>query len=290
MKVSKRDILLLVILLGILAVVCSYFLVFQPTMEKADALEQENSELQARINDLSSKMENKESYIAETESMNREMDLVFKEFPVDVKEEDSILLAINQELIAPMLISSISISACEPVVLQGEEEDVDHTYEIDEIEEYEAQEGISDEVTASDADASGNAIGNENMPSVLMSRNVTINYLVSYDGLKRGIKNISVQDNRMSIDNLTVSYDESTGLLTGTTSVDMYCIPGQEGKEYVTPNFSSVLLGTDNLFGSIEIYGERGLEDIVNNDESEDSEENAEDADEDTEDAGTEED
>ncbi len=272
MKVSKRDILLLVGFLGILAAVCSYFFVFQPTMEKSDALEQENMELQARINDLSSKMQNKDSYIAETESMNREMDAIFKEFPVDVREEDSILLAINQELIAPMLINSISISACEPVVLQGEEEDVEHTYEIDEIEEYEAQEGISDDVSASDADPNGNGVGTENMPSVLMSRNVTINYLVSYEGLKRGIKNISVQDNRMSIDNLTVAYDESTGLLTGTTSIDMYCIPGQEGKEYVVPNFSSVLLGTDNIFGSIELYGERGLDDIENNDADADDE------------------
>ena len=280
MKVSKRDILLLVGFLGILAAVCSYLFVFQPTMEKSDALEQENMELQARINDLSSKMQNKDSYIAETESMNREMDAIFKEFPVDVREEDSILLAINQELIAPMLINSISISACEPVVLQGEEEDVEHTYEIDEIEEYEAQEGISDDVSASDADPNGNGVGTENMPSVLMSRNVTINYLVSYEGLKRGIKNISVQDNRMSIDNLTVAYDESTGLLTGTTSIDMYCIPGQEGKEYVVPNFSSVLLGTDNIFGSIELYGERGLDDIENNDADADDE-----ADEDDEEA-----
>lgn len=279
MKVSKRDILLLVGFLGILAAVCSFFFVFQPTMEKADALEQENTELQARINDLSSKMENKDSYIAETESMNREMDAIFKEFPIDVREEDSILLAISQELISPMLISSISISACEPVVLQNEEEDVDHTYEIDEIEEYEAQEGITDDVTASDADASGNGIGTENMPSVLMSRNVTINYLVSYEGLKRGIKNISVQDNRMSIDNLTVSYDESTGLLTGTTSIDMYCIPGQPDKEYVTPNFSSVLLGTDNIFGSIELYGESSLEDIENNDAAADGDEADEDED-----------
>ena len=277
MKVSKRDILLLVGFIGILAAVCSYFFVFQPTMEKADALEQENVQLQARINDLSSKMENKDSYIAETESMNREMDAIFKEFPIDVREEDSILLAISQELISPMLISSISISACEPVVLQSEEEDVSHTYEIDEIEEYEAQEGISDDVSASAADPSGNGLGTENMPSILMARNVTFNYLVSYEGLKRGIKNISVQDNRMSIDNLTVSYDESTGLLTGTTSVDMYCIPGQPGKEYVVPNFSSVLLGTDNIFGSIELYGERGLEDIENNDTAEDGDEEAED-------------
>ncbi|MDE6847423.1 MAG: hypothetical protein K2J99_16880 [Lachnospiraceae bacterium] len=277
MKVSKRDILLLVGLLGILAVVCSVFLVYQPTMEKADALEQENFELQARINDLSSKMANKDSYITETENMNREIDLIFKEFPVDVREEDSILLAISQELISPMMISSISISACEPVVLPDDEEDVSHTYEIDEIEEYEAQEGISDDVTASAADANANGLSNENMPSILMARNVTINYLVSYEGLKRGIKNISVQDNRMSIDNLTVAYDESTGLLTGMTSIDMYCIPGQPDKVYVTPNISSVLLGTDNLFGSIELYSERGLEDIEGNEGGDDE------ADEDTE-------
>ena len=274
MKVSKRDILILLILIGILAGVCSYFLVFQPTMEKADALEQENLQLQARINDLSAKMNNKDSYITETENMNREIDAIFMEFPVDVREEDSILLAIGQELISPMMISSISISSCEPVLLNNEEEDVDHTYEIDEIEEYEAQEGISDDVTASAADASGNGLSNDNMPSILMARNMTINYLVSYEGLKRGIKNISVQDNRMSIDELTVAYDESTGLLTGTTSINMYCIPGQPGKEYVTPNFSSVLLGTDNLFGSIELYGVGGLEDIEG-DEAEDGDEAA---------------
>lgn len=78
----------------------------------------------------------------------------------------------------------------------------------------------------------------------------------------------------MSIDNLTVSYDESTGLLTGTTSVDMYCIPGQPDKEYVTPNLSSVLLGTDNIFGSIELYGERGLADLEGGD-SENADEEA---------------
>lgn len=273
MKVSKRDVLLLVGFLGILAAVCSYFLVYQPTMEKADALEEENEELNARIADLSSKMNNKDSYVAQTENMNREMDAIFMEFPVDVREEDGILLAVNQELIAPMQISSISIGPCEPVILQGDDEEIDHTYEIEEIEEYEAQEGIEDEVTAEAADVN-NGLATENMAYVLMSRNVTSNYLVSYEGLKRSIKNISIQDNRMSIDNLTVSYDESTGLLTGTTSVDMYCIPGQPDKEYVTPNLSSVLLGTDNIFGSIELYGERGLADLEGGD-SENADEEA---------------
>ena len=253
MKFAKRDILILLVLVGIAAGVCSYFLAFQPFTEQAEALEAENTQLQARINDLSTKMDNKDSYEAETVRMKEEIEQIFTKFPVDVKEEDGVLLAINQELIAPMEISSVNITACEPVLLNSEEEDVDHTYEIDEIEEYEAQEGIGDDpVSASDAAVNG--VDNANMPSVLMDRTVTMNYLVSYEGVKRGVKSISMQDNRMSISSMNLSYDESTGLLRGTTVVNMYCIPGQAGKEYVQPNFSSVLLGSDNIFGSIELY------------------------------------
>lgn len=219
MKASGRDRLLLVGLLGILSVVCSYFLVFWPTMEKADALETENERLQAQITDLTIKTDSKDSYVADTEQMRQEIDAVYQRFPVDVREEDGILLAVNQEQIAPMMIDSINMTACEPVVLPE-------------------------------------SAGENGASSLLMRRNVTIHYLVSYDGLKRSVKNIGAQDNRMSIQNLAVAYDESTGLLRGTTSVDMYCVPGQPGKEYVQPGFSSVLVGTDNIFGSLESYGE----------------------------------
>ena len=260
MKASKKEILILLAFLGILAAVCSYVFVYSPKTEEAEALEQENIELQARVADLNSKMQNKDSYIEQTAEMNEEMDAILQRFPVDVREEDGALLAINQELIAPMMISSLGISALEPVVLpDANEEDVEYTYEIDEVEQYEAQEGISDGAgPVGEAVAGGT--GNTGV-SVLMERSVTMNYIVSYEGLKRGIKNISVQDDRMSINNLTVAYDESTGLLNGTTVVDMYCIPGQADKEYEEPNFSSVLLGSDNIFGSIELYG-GGLLDI----------------------------
>ena len=253
MKFAKRDLLILLVFVGIAAGVCSYLFAFQPFTEQAEALEAENSQLQARINDLSTKMENKDSYEAETTRMKEEIEQIFTKFPVDVREEDGVLLAINQELIAPMEINSVNITACQPVVLDSTQEDVDHTYEIDEIEEYEAQEGIGDDpVSASDAAVNG--VDNANMPSVLMDRTVTMNYMVSYEGVKRGVKSISMQDNRMSISSMNLSYDESTGLLRGTTVVNMYCIPGQAGKEYVQPNFSSVLLGSDNIFGSIELY------------------------------------
>ena len=92
---------------------------------------------------------------------------------------------------------------------------------------------------------------------------------MTYEGLKRGIKNICVQPNRMSIEKVTVAFDETTGLLAGSTVVNMYCVPGQEGKEYVEPDFSSVLLGTDNIFGTVKIYSEENLPDLEGTEASE---------------------
>lgn len=261
MKVSKRDVLILLALVGILAVVGSYFLVYQPTMEEAQALEQENEQLQKRIDDLSSKMGNRDTYESETERMREEIEVIYQLFPVDVREENAILLAINQELLAPMEINTLTIEPLADVPITGaeEEEDVQYTYEIDEIEKLEAQEGIVDEETAGSSITSADGTYN---PFGLKTRKVTMNYEVSYEGLKRSVKNLCMQTDRMTINEVTVAYDENSGLLKGSTMMDMYCIPGQEGKEYVEPDFGHILLGTDNIFGTIRVPGEANLPDL----------------------------
>ena len=262
MKVSKRDILLLIGFLGILVGVCSYLFVFQPTMEKADALEQENMQLQSRISDLKSKQANKETYESETVKMEQEMKEIYQLFPVDVREENAILLAINQELVAPLKVESVTIDALldVPFLDSVPEEETQISYEIDAVEELEDYEGTQqseEALTVGGEDGSGGL-----NPYGLKSRKVTMTYEISYEALKRSVKNICMQTDRMVIDNMTVVYDESTGLLHGTTAVNMYCVPNQEGKEYVQPNFSSVLLGTDNIFGTIVIRSESGLGDL----------------------------
>lgn len=269
-KTSRKDILLLIGLIGVLLAVASYFLIYQPNIEKTETLTAENQQLRMRILDLGGKMGNKQSYIEDTERMNREMQEIYQLFPVDTKEEDSIMLAINQELLSPMTIDSLAINPLEEVpflenVEQGEE--VEYTYEIDEVEAYEDQEGIQDAATPESADTqNGSSAGN---PFGLYNRQATMNYSVSYDGLKRSIKNICLQTNRTGIESVSVAFDETTGLLVGSTVVNMYCVPGQEGKEYREPDFSSVLLGTDNIFGTIKIQGESALPDLEQAEETE---------------------
>ncbi len=263
MKVSKRDILLLIGFIGILLGFCSYYFVFMPTMEKVETLEAENTKLQNQIKDLKIKTQNKETYVNETAQMKKDIEAVYQLFPVDVREENAILLAINQELISPMDIDTITIAPLEiiPFTTDAQTEKVEYTYEIDQVEELERQEGTQDTATAQTPDNT-QAAAAQTSPYGLYGRKVDMNYVVSYEGLKRSIKNLCMQTDRTGIESVSVAYDEETGLLSGTTTVNLYCVPNQEDKIYVQPNFSSVLLGAPNPFGTIIIQSESGLPDV----------------------------
>lgn len=263
MKVSKRDILLLIGFIGILLGFCSYYFVYMPTMEKIDTLEAENTKLQNQIKDLKIKTQNKETYVNETAQMKKDIEAIYQLFPVDVREENAILLAINQELISPMDIDTITIAPLEiiPFTTDAQTEEVEYTYEIDQVEELERQEGTQDTATAQTPDNT-QAAAAQTSPYGLYGRKVDMNYVVSYEGLKRSIKNLCMQTDRTGIESVSVAYDEETGLLSGTTTVNLYCVPNQEDKIYVQPNFSSVLLGAPNPFGTIIIQSESGLPDV----------------------------
>lgn len=233
-RMSGKDSLLLPALLGVLLAVVSYFLIYSPNREKTDALLAENEELAQSVTDLDARMQNKTFYLEETERMKQEIQDIYGLFPVDTKEEDSILLAIDQEVSAPMMVESVTIHSLEEVPFSEDAQ------EEDSVEETEDDSG-------------------DGKPFGLYSRQTTINYRVSYEGLKRSIRNICEQPNRMGIEKVSVAFDETTGMLTGSMVVNMYCVPEQEGREYQEPDFSSVLLGTDNIFGTIKINSEQNL-------------------------------
>lgn len=233
-RMSGKDSLLLPALLGVLLAVVSYFLIYSPNREKTDALLAENEELAQSVTDLDARMQNKTFYLEETERMKQEIQDIYGLFPVDTREEDSILLAIDQEVSASMTVESVTIHSLEEVPFSEDAQ------EEDSVEETEDDSG-------------------DGKPFGLYSRQTTINYRVSYEGLKRSIRNICGQPNRMGIEKVSVAFDETTGMLTGSTVVNMYCMPEQEGREYQKPDFSSVLLGTDNIFGTIKINSEQNL-------------------------------
>ena len=224
MKVSKRDIYLIIGFLGVLAFLCAFLWVYQPTMEKVDALKAESRSLEIEIADLQSKMDNKDTYVTKTQEMETEMDGILQLFPVELKEEDAIVLTLTEELLSPMTVVTLTMDETEPVDFEL------YTQEAEEAEPVDTEETVQ--------------LG-------LYRNPVSMQFVSSYEALKRYVKTVALQTNRTKIVGVTASYDETTGLLTCVANLNMYFITGQEDKTYVQPDFSSVITGTDNPFGSI---------------------------------------
>ena len=224
MKVSKKDIYLIIGFLGVLAFLCAFLWVYQPTMEKVDALKAESRSLEIEIADLQSKMDNKDTYVSKTQEMATEMDSILQMSPVELKEEDAIVLTLTEELLSPMIVTTLTMDETEPVDFEL------YTQESEEAEPVDTGETIQ--------------LG-------LYRNPVSMQFVSSYEALKRYVKTVALQTNRTKIVGITASYDEMTGLLTCVANLNMYFITGQEDKTYVQPDFSSVITGTDNPFGSI---------------------------------------
>ena len=232
MKVSKRDIYLIIGFLGVLAFLCAFLWVYQPTMEKVDALKAESRSLEIEIADLQSKMDNKDTYVTKTQEMATEMDGILQLFPVELKEEDAIVLTLTEELLSPMTVVTLTMDETEPVDFEL------YTQEAEEAEPVDTEETVQ--------------LG-------LYRNPVSMQFVSSYEALKRYVKTVALQTNRTRIVGVTASYDETTGLLTCVANLNMYFITGQEDKTYVQPDFSSVIMGTDNPFGTITMPYEAGV-------------------------------
>ena len=232
MKVSKKDIYLIIGFLGVLAFICAFVWVYQPTMEKVDALNAESRTMEIEIADLQSKMDNKDTYLTKTQEMATEMDGILQMFPVELKEEDAIVLTLTEELLSPMTVVTLTMDETEPVDFEL------YTQESEEAEPVDTGETVQ--------------LG-------LYRNPVSMQFVSSYEALKRYVKTVALQTNRTKIVGITASYDETTGLLTCVANLNMYFITGQEDKTYVQPDFSSVIMGTDNPFGTITMPYEAGV-------------------------------
>lgn len=256
MKVSKKDIYLIIGFLGVLAFLCAFLWVYQPTMEKVDALKAESRSLEIEITDLQSKMDNKDTYVSKTQEMATEMGSILQMFPVELKEEDAIVLTLTEELLSPMIVTTLTMDETEPVDFEL------YTQESEEAEPVDTGETIQ--------------LG-------LYRNPVSMQFVSSYEALKRYVKTVALQTNRTKIVGITASYDEMTGLLTCVANLNMYFITGQEDKTYVQPDFSSVITGTDNPFGSITMPYEADVAGLAEDatgihvDEEEAEEDNGED-------------
>lgn len=228
MKVKKNEIAILIALAGALVALLVYLYVFNPYREKTEALKADNitqGEYLAKLEDWASKMEQMQ---ADTETMLGEVNQTFARFPVKSKAEDAIMYAVELESQDPdTYISAIGLSNPEMVYaaaptnvrLHKDDAEASHTYQL-----YCQQISFTQEFT--------------------------------YNGMKRYVNSIVKDSQRKSIGTLNMAYDSTTGILVGTTNMNLYTLTGGE-EEYEKTPIPPRPMGTNNIFGTIQRnYGE----------------------------------
>lgn len=268
MKISKRDIKLLLMFLGIAFLAVSYFWVYKGQMDEAANIESQNLLLTERLNELLAMDQDKDFYKDETERMNLEVQNYVKSFPAAVKEEDGILLANRMEKVIDMRISNVSLGNRELLsTLDGSAEaeesagnetlmEKGNSATQEQLDTIEGMEGSNDGGTRTNVpDDTGNAaaqaIYDQAWRPALYRNQDTFQFVTDYRGLKDAVKYINSEAGRMTVNSISASLDSSTGKLSGTVSVNLYSM-SNTGSSYVSPDAGNVKLGTHNIFGTLE--------------------------------------
>lgn len=217
MKVSKKELYMLLMLAGVIIAACSFFFGFQKINQKTEALRIETEALESDVNKYNAVKDNIDVYNIGIDESTKKIAEIIAKIPSDVLPEDAFMLARELEK-------------------NDEYTFVDATTWADETTVY--------TVTSHPVDTTKTPI-----TYYLNNNEVSIIHTSSYQGIKDMLDYIYEHKNRMSFESFMVSYDETTGLLSGSTNVNFYSIVGSD-KEYKEQNIQGVQMGTDNIFGT----------------------------------------
>ncbi|MDE5819792.1 MAG: hypothetical protein K2I07_10830 [Lachnospiraceae bacterium] len=91
MKVTKQQVNVLIMVLGVIIIALTYFYGVQKLNEKTEILESENRQLRGEIDTLQQLQLKQNSYIADTEMMKGLCEVIVEMFPSYVLTEDELM-------------------------------------------------------------------------------------------------------------------------------------------------------------------------------------------------------
>lgn len=250
MKISKRDKMLLLIVGGLVVVLCAYYFVFLNFQEKTEALEAENVVLEDVIVRLKDLDKNREQYLADTEKYTEDNERIKDEFPAGMEEEDDILYIDGLEgTLSEFYASSVGMPSSVGYELAYPAVE---TISVDAMLEGTATVTNEETATEEGTTTDGATLTADSMyPSCqLWYVPVTTTYEVNYLSLKQLVKAITDDSDKKSVEDISVTYNEENGILSGTLTSNFYYLSGTD-EVYSTPDVAGVPVGTSNPFRSV---------------------------------------
>ena len=217
-KITAKNIMTYVLLIGLVGLVAMYFLVYKDYTDKTTTLENSSRQIQAHIEELQGYKDNLEMYESRVADMREHIVEITERFPADIKEEDYLYLAL----------ATLNV-----------EEDV--TY---------SAVNVSDRTEISTIPASEIAdAGIETLDEdlIFVKRVGSLVSSTTYKGLKECVEVINNSKDRRNISNISFTRNKEENCLDGTIEVTSYILYGTD-KEYEPKDFSDYEAGLSDLF------------------------------------------
>ncbi|MBD5533313.1 MAG: hypothetical protein HDQ98_14145 [Lachnospiraceae bacterium] len=238
MKVTKQQVNVLIMVLGVIIIALTYFYGVQKLNEKTEILEVENGQLRNEIDALQQLQLKQNSYIADTEMMKGLCEVIVEMFPSYVLTEDEIMYAVKLENQVGCYFSYVGTPVTENIDIPlGTRENI-----------------LADLQDLTGAIAANSTVNQEQIFSTdgfMLGRSASTNtFTCTYDQFKELVKLIREEDNLLSIDEISLSYNNTTGSLSGNMTINYYSMSGT-GRKYEPPRTGVAGYGVDCIFGAV---------------------------------------
>lgn len=219
MKLGKKEINLLIGLLGILIAAGVWMFVASPMKEKTEVIKSENIGLKEKAEEYQAVNAQRASFEAETVELTDERARLLAAFPAGMRREDEIMYWANMERAnaSELAMNNLSMGGWEEVFVPGQPA----------------------------------ASGEGATQLHLYKAPVTYTYQSTYDGLKNVVKYVFAQNDKKSISRITAAFDAGSGNLVGAVDINMFYMKGT-GNEYVPYTMPTVPTGVADVFHSTD--------------------------------------
>ncbi len=232
----------LLVIAGLLVCVLTFFLVYQPNSEEIISLETETAKAQKEVNRLTALQAMIDQMRPNAEQHESEMDMYFAEYPSRMTEQKAIYNVYRMMVDTGLRVTGLQPSKDMTFMQRGAIVSLDSAI-------------MSENTEAATGPAAAAEVSPETKVPVPEIIGKYATYQMSVVGKKSEIYDaldwISTNSEHMSVGNVALSFDASTGKLNGTIDVNFYSMNGN-GIAYVEPDTSGIDLGSEDIFGTAE--------------------------------------
>ena len=257
---------------GVLIFVLALTLGFYPLQNSNTTMQTQNAQLQQQLASYQQMDSNKDQNKTSTKKMNKQIDQTMESYLSTIHEEDQTLLTsvlqtqtgaqISTLTYSPQLLitttvdpstGETTVSETDEATLEEEQaqastESSSQTSSSDSSSsDTSSQDSASSDTSSADQTAAASSTQTTNTYQ-LYTKPLEMEFTCGYQSLKQLINVLQTMRYKTNVESLSVSFDSSTGLLTGTMTINNFSI-----KDSPTGELSYTVvteIGTSNLFGT----------------------------------------